>query len=412
MRVKRAVSVCISAVVLPGLVHANGFRNPPETATALGRDGGKLVAIDDASAMAANPANLSGLEAPDLVAGLTLIHTETDYESILGSATTDDPWKALPNAFFAFPIEPGKMAAGVALTTPFGQSTVWEKDSVLRYSVPYHAELRLVNVNPTFAARLSERVAVGVGLDVYQSELKLRQYLPWGSVVGNPAAPDGKMRFDGEGTGVGFNLGVQLQLAEKQHLALVYRSAVEVEYEGDFTVDNIPDPALAAPKTDFESEIEFPAIAAVGYGIQATDRLHIGADIEWIQFSNFDELPLDIGLNNPLLPIPAVPQQWEDTWTYGVSAEYRLNESWVVRGGYKFMETPIPDETLAPTLPDADRHLLTAGIGYASGAHRIDLAYAYSIFDDRSVSGSPDPAFNASYDLSSHLIAITYGIEL
>lgn len=391
---------------------ANGFRNPPETAEALARDGGKLTAIDDASSMAVNPANLTEVKEPEAIVSLTLIHAETDYDSLVGSATTDDPWKALPNAFFAFPIDPGKLTAGVALTTPFGQSTVWEKDSVLRYSVPYFAEVQLVNINPSVAYKINDRIAIGGGVDVYNSELNLKQYVPWSQVVGNPAAPDGEMKFEGDGSGVGWNAGIRLNLTEKQQVGFTYRSAVKVDYDGDFTVNNIPDPALAAPKSDFSSEIEFPAIAAAGYGIQLTDRLHVGADVEWVEFSRFDSLPIDIGVNNALLPYTAIPQDWNDIWTYGVSGEYRLSDSWVVRGGYKFMESPIPDETLAPTLPDADRHLLTAGLGYKHGNHSLDIAYAYSIFDDRTVSGNPDPALNGSYDISSHLFAITYGIKL
>ena len=395
-----------------GTAAANGFRNPPETALGLARDGGKIAAVKDASAMAVNPANIAGIEQPDLIASLTLIHTESEFDSAFGSAKTDDPWKTLPNLFFAFPIEPGRMALGVGLTTPFGQSTVWKKDSILRYSAPYEAELTVVNVNPTFAIRVNERSAIGIGLNVFSGELKFRQFLPWSQVVGNPAAPDGLMKFDADGSGVGVNVGVAYNLTDRQQVGLTYRSPVKVEMEGDFRVDNIPDLSLAAPKTDFDTEVEFPAIAAFGYGIQLDDRLHVGADVEWIEFSRFDALPIDIGVNNALLPSPSIPQNWKDTWTFGASAEYRLDDAWSVRGGYKFMESPIPSSTLAPTLPDADRHLLTAGIGYRSGAHRVDAAYAYSIFDDRTASGSPDPTLNGSYELSSHLFVITYGIQL
>lgn len=407
---------CCGALALAGAwngqAFANGFRNPPETALGMARDGGKLAVIQDASAMSANPANVVEIESPDLIASLTLIHTESEYASAFGSAKTDDPWKVLPNLFFAFPVEPGRMALGVGMTTPFGQSTVWEKDSILRYSAPYEAELALVNVNPTFALRTGERSSLGIGLDLYSAELSFRQFLPWSLVTGDPAVPDGLMKFDADGSGVGFNIGYRFNLTDRQQIGLTYRSPVKVEFEGDFRVDNIPNPTLAAPKEDFETEIEFPAIAALGYGIQIDDRLHVGTDVEWIEFSRFDNLPIDIGVNNALLPAPAIPQNWDDTWTFGVSAEYALNEAWSLRGGYKFIESPIPDATLAPTLPDADRHLLTAGVGYKRGAHRVDAAYAYSIFDDRTASGNPDPTLNGTYELSSHLFVITYGIQL
>jgi long-chain fatty acid transport protein len=398
--------------LLVGISDASGFRNPPETAQGLALDGGKIAAVKDASAIGANPANIVGIERPNLIGSLTLIHSEAEFESAPGTATTDDPWKALPNLFFAFPVEANQMSLGVALTTPFGQSTVWEKDSILRYSAPYESELSIVNVNPTFALRTSDRSALGLGLDVFSGELILRQFLPWARVTGNPAAPDGLMKFDADGSGVGLNMGFRYDLTERQQVGLVYRSPVKVEMEGDFRVNNIPDLRLAAPKSDFETEIEFPAIAAAGYGIRIDERLHVGADVEWIEFSRFDQLPVDIGVNNALLPSPAIPQNWSDTWTFGVAAEYRIDDSWALRGGYKFLESPIPSSTLAPSLPDADRHLVTAGVGYRAGAHRVDAAYAYSIFDDRTASGLPDPTLNGIYELSSHLFVITYGIEL
>ena len=40
---------------------ADGFRNPPDGATALGRIGGTYVQIDDATAASRNPANLTDL---------------------------------------------------------------------------------------------------------------------------------------------------------------------------------------------------------------------------------------------------------------------------------------------------------------------------------------------------------------
>ncbi len=403
-------SACLMAFC--SAVSANGFRNPPESAGALSRDGGKLLSVSDASAVAVNPANLADLDQAEAVFSLTLVRGETEFASPAGETATDDPWKMLPNLFAAWPIEKGRWVAGVGISTPFGQSTIWKKDSILRYSAPYHAEIRMVNVNPSVAARVNDRISVGAGLDLIHSELRIKQFLPWSLVVGNPAAPDGRSKFAGDGTALGWNAAARFNLTDRQSVALTYRSPFEVDYDGDAEISNIPAPGLAAPKSHFSSEVEFPAIVAAGYGLQVTEQLHVGVDVEWIEFSRFEQLPVDIGVNNPLLPATAIPQLWDDVWTYGLGAEYRLNETWALRAGYKFMETPIPDSTLAPTLPDADRHLVTAGVGYARNGRRVDLGYAYSIFDDRDISGNPDPVLNGGYDLSSHLLAISFGIEL
>ena len=59
----------------------------------------------------------------------------------------------------------------MGLTTPYGQSTEWSKTSVFRYTAPYFAQLITININPTLATRVGENLSVGVGADVYYSEV-------------------------------------------------------------------------------------------------------------------------------------------------------------------------------------------------------------------------------------------------
>lgn len=408
--------VCLCMVVATMAVFAEGFRNPPDGA-ALGHVGGKIVFSDDASAIAHNPANLVDLEGPEAQATLTLLHSKAEYESAAGtSAETEEPWKWLPNLYFAWPLQDGQFAAGVGVTTPFGQSTEWSKTSVFQYTAPYFAELRVVNVNPTLAARLGDRLAVAVGGDLYWSDLDLKQVYSWYNVTKSLADRDGEASFCGDGQGLGGNVAVALEVTDRQRLAVTYRSAVKVEYEGDFEISNIPAAAKVSPllqaltsRSDFDTEIEFPAVAALGYGVKATDTLRFEVDVEWIEFSRYDALDLDIGNNSLLLPSRTITQDWEDSWTFGVGADWNLRPELVLRAGYIFIESPIPDKTLAPTLPDADRHVVSVGLGYEKGGHALELACAFSFFDERDIEGNQNPAYDGEYELTSSLFGLSYG---
>lgn len=409
----KRVGMAVSGLMLVAgtVAYGNGFRNPPETAAGLGLDGGRLTLTDDASAAAVNPAGLADINKNDAVAGLTLIHTETEYDGPAGSAKTDDPWKLLPNAFAAFPTSEGGPVVGVGLTTPFGQSTIWEKDSVFRYTAPYEAELTVVNVNPSLGYRINEMLSVGAGVDVYSSQLTFKQLIPWGMEF--PGAGDGTLKFDADGDGLGWNVGALVNLGEKQRVAVAYRSAVEVDYDGDFKPGATPPPVAATGlgvRSDFSSEIEFPAILVIGYGLDISDRWQVGVDAEWVEFSTYDKLPVDIEQNNVLLDGPAIPQDWDDIWTFGAGTAYQLQDNLVLRAGYKYMPTPIPSETLAPTLPDADKHQISLGLGITQGPHRVDVAYAYAILDDREITDNLDPAYNGTYESSSQILALTYGL--
>ena len=56
-----------------------------------------------------------------------------------------------------------------------------------------------------------------------------------------------------------------------------------------------------------------------------------------------------------------------------------------LRAGYFFDQTPVPDETVDPLLPDADRHSFSFGAGLHNAFCTLDLAYMWVHFVDRDV---------------------------
>ncbi|MEA2068961.1 MAG: outer membrane protein transport protein, partial [Verrucomicrobiota bacterium] len=132
--------------------------------------------------------------------------------------------------------------------------------------------------------------------------------------------------------------------------------------------------------------------------------IRIEANLEWLEWSVNDTQTADLGVNgsNP------IPQNWDDTFTFGVGGDWQFAEQWVFRAGYAFIESPIPDETMAPILPDADRHALSLGLGYAIGGHAIDIAYTFSIYEDRY---STTSAYPGDYDIDSNLAGVTYSLS-
>ncbi|MBP7830155.1 MAG: TonB-dependent receptor [Kiritimatiellae bacterium] len=391
---------------------SSGFRNPPEGAAALGHAGGKLTLTDDASLLSHNPAGLAWQDRTEVLASLTMVDGGAEFKSAVPPfdhvETRNDPaW--LPALYAVAALSDGRYAAGIGLSSPYGQSTEWSQDSLFRYAAPYRAELRTLEVSPAFALQLTDTFSLGLAADLLFSDFTLRQIFPWSQAVGIPLLPDGEARFDAEGAGVSGHAGLQWKCSPRQVLGLVYRAPVDIDYDGDFSVSGLPAGFPLPSSSDFDTTIRFPSVIAAGYGFQATDTLRLGADVEWIEFSRYDRLILDAGVLNSLLPQTTIPQQWEDSWTLGVGADWRVTENWVLRGGYLFIESPIPSPTLAPTLPDADRHVVSLGTGYTWNHHRFDVAYAYSFFEDRNVTSSPQPLFNGSYELCSQLLGFSYG---
>jgi long-chain fatty acid transport protein len=234
------------------------------------------------------------------------------------------------------------------------------------------------------------------------SEVDLRQSLP---LLG-PAGPLTGVRLTGDGFGLGVHGGITFELSDNQRCAATVRSPIKIEYEGDTDVNGFTGPL--ATRSDFDSEIEFPTMVGLGYGVEFDNGLRVGIDVEWIEFSTFDEFPVDVGVNGAvgLFP-PSIPQDWDDTWTFGIGGDMPISEEWILRAGYIHMETPIPEATMAPTLPDDDRNVFSIGLGHTGENHTLDIAYAINVFE-RKIDSSPIPAFNGEYELTGQMVQVSY----
>ncbi len=405
--------VCVSTASLlilnPGGAHADGFRNPPSGAAGLGRAGVNLTHSEDASSLFYNPANILMSESTSVQAGLALARLKTDFKSGLGTESMRDSWQALPYAFAIHPLEE-EVSIGIGITFPHGQSVEWERQGIFRYAAPYFAEMRLANIGPALAYRAHERLLLGIGLDFFDSSLEIKQAYNWSQVV--PGSPDGDARLKGDGQTLGANAGMTVLLPLDHRLAFRYRTRMTMDYDGSARISNMPEPltGIFQSRSDFSTKLRFPEQYAIGYGLPLGDRVRLEVAVERLLWSSMKRQHIDIGPANTMLlgPASVVEYNWKDTWSYGFGADWMLSKEWMLRAGYQFLETPVPDETLSPSLPDADRHIVALGIGYQNGAHAIDLAWNLSIYDDRDVAKVQSQVFKGKYELDSDLLGLSY----
>lgn len=414
----------LGIILCPNLSFAEGFRNPPAGAFNLGRAGGRIAQVQDATAVTQNPANLVALTNYQAQAVMGLVYMNVDYSAATGqSAKTENPWKPIPAAYFATPLMDDTWAFGLGLTCPYGLSVDWDEarssafapgTGSLRYTSPHYAELMTMNLNPTVALKLTEKLSVGVGLDVMWSRLTIKQFYPWAIFPGSGGTePDGTLRGEGDGFGFGGNIGFTWKITPKQTLAITYRSQMDVDFDGDTDLNNITPTAASFGVTSrslFSSRLAFPNIVSVGYGLQVTDKLRLETDVEWLQFSRFKRLPINAGNNNVILPATSqnIPENWRDTFTIGIGGDYQLSENWAIRGGYQFYQSPVPDSTFSTTIPDGNQNVITVGLAYHTGPHTLELAYGADFYERRNISGNQNPAFDGKYQITVHLFALSY----
>ena len=413
------IAVIVISLISINSTFADGFRNPPESPSALGRIGGKIVHTEDASAATINPANIAGIEKPSVMVALTAGYGSKEFTSAITGASTDtkDNFAYLP-AFFATIPADEVYTFGLGVTFPFGRHSEWDKNTIFATSSPYYSELMVANINPSVARKFGDNVSVGVGISLYQSTLKFKQVMPWSVLTKNPASPSGTAKFDGDGTSFGVNFGITWEIAEHHAVALTYRSPFDITYKGDFDVTETPAGAGALGITshsDFETKFKFPTIVTLGYGIEVNEKLRVEFDIEWIEASRNREFIVDIENNNALVggtPAPStIPQNWDDNWTFGVGADFQCTESLVARAGYMYLDAPSPTSTMIPVASEENQSVISLGLGYTKDEHTIDIAYAYGILNGIKVDDNANPAVNGEYDHQSQLLSVAYGYQ-
>lgn len=411
MRNRNRLASIMLILLMGAMVHslyADGYRNPPPTAEGIAKSGANSVFVDDASAISYNPANLALQTDMSIVIGTTYARTENTYSPPNSglSFQSDGDWNMLANMYFSQPIGDKGFAWGLGINTPYGQGISWNQSdfapsAVPTNTVPYEAAVMLIDINPTVAFKVSDSVSIGIGLDIYYSELELKAIQ--GVILPSPPFPPNtqqNLNAEGEGSGwgIGANAGVTWLTTEGQRLALTFRSGFEMDYSGDFKVSGVN-------AGDFETTLKYPNSFGLGYGIELSETVQIETLVEWQQWSVNDTQSIQTGPQSQ-----QTVNNWDDTFTFGLGGSWDATDWLIVRGGYAFIPSPIPDETITPLLPDADRHALSFGLGFAiADHHMIDLAYTYSIYSDRAspITGTSP----GTYDIDSNLIGLTYSFS-
>lgn len=71
-------------------------------------------------------------------------------------------------------------------------------------------------------------------------------------------------------------------------------------------------------------------------------------------------------------------ENFDDSWRGSLGATYKLNDKYTLRAGYAYDDGVVTIENRSLSIPDTDRHWITAGLTYAIDTDSsVDVAYAY-----------------------------------
>lgn len=426
---KKLIYMCCCLVLSAGTVHASGYAVFTQGARGLGQANSVVAHPTGPSSLYFNPALLPQVPGTRIEAGTTAVFADRKFTSSLTGQSEDGKEDVqFPSSFYLSHQFNEQLSAGLGLFFPFGLATEWDDNWDGRY-IATRSDVFTTNINPAVAWQPIPQLALAAGLDVLYLDAELERKVNSTALTGGLVnLSDINQKFTGDGWGLGYNLGLALTLTDALRFGATYRSHVDVDVEGDAKFQVPADAAALGfgqlfPKTGGDADIRLPAQATFGLAWTASDRLTLEVGARWEDWSEYDELTIELDrpIPFPLGPTESTtPRDWRDTWAFNVGGEYRLNDTVTLLAGYLYGDNPVPGSTFDPSIPVGDAHLFTVGTDLTFGQLNVALAYGYEHHENRTKKnriGDPlDPAgvnplsfANGKYETDIHLGAVSLG---
>jgi len=383
--------------------------------------GGAAIA-EDAGTIWANPAGMSRLGSTQFVSAVHLITPRIRFRNegslpaagqSLGHEGGDaGSLNIVPNLYVSTPIGT-RFAVGLGVGAPFGLVTEYGDGWIGRFQAA-KSEIKTVNINPSVSWKVSDAVAIGVGINYQRIDAELTNSVNYSAglaqaaqqaaarglipaalvptIVGATPGLEARAQVDGEDGAFGWNVGVLVDLSPNTRLGASYRSSIEYDVSGNvsFGLPALPTlPAQLAPVVGqlaagvnaqladggVKAEIELPDIANVSVFHKLNDRWDIMGDVQWTRWSTIKELRF-MRANGTLLSV--TPQNFDDAYRFSAGVNYRLDDRWMLRGGIAYDETPVNSTDRTPRLPDESRVWFSIGTQYKFSPHlKVDAGFTY-----------------------------------
>ncbi len=384
MHYRKLTAAILVALATPS-VYAAGFALIEQSASGQGLSyAGAAANAEDASVMWFNPAGMTEIEGNQAILAGHLIVPKSEfsndgsYTTYSGSISGNDDNGAtngfVPNLYWK-----GKYSGydlGLGINVPFGQKIKYEDNWVGRYHA-IETNLKTVNINPSIAKKINDKVSLGFGLNAQYVDLILSSKVD-NTLAGNPGAGDGEAEITADSWAYGYNVGLFYQPTPSTDLGLAYRSSITHFAKGKVDYTNVTNAGALTSLVDADAKatVNLPASLSFSVNQGVSDKLQILADATWTQWSSYKELVINFDSTQA---DSNTRQDFKDSWRLSLGGIYQLNDTIKLRAGVAFDQTPVSNpENRSPRTPDVDRKWFSVGLGYKlNEALNLDVAYSH-----------------------------------
>ncbi|WP_165838694.1 OmpP1/FadL family transporter [Roseicella frigidaeris] len=390
-----AAGLLLGSLPLAGPAGATGFEVREQSAIGQGAaQAGVAARDDDPSMLFFNPASMASLPGVQsavvgsgifphaaMTEGMASRNALVGGSRVTGSLGGDIGVDAFLPAVYNTVQLATDWHLGLGVTSPWGLISKSPEDGIARYHA-LTSTLRTVNITPALSWQATPSLALGAGLQVQYATARLSSAMDFGAIGAAqripgfvPGARDGRSTLSGDDTALGWQVGAQWQPLPGTRLGLAFRSAVFHTLGGDALFEGVPSAlAPAFAKTGGKAKLTTPETATLGLRQRLDDRWTLLGGLEWTNWSRFRDLTISFANGRP----PSVTEErWRDSVFVSLGGEYRWSEALTLRAGFAYDQTPVPEATRTPRIPDNDRYWLSVGASYEVWRN-VTLSAAYT----------------------------------
>ncbi|QOY52341.1 OmpP1/FadL family transporter [Candidatus Sulfurimonas baltica] len=392
------ISLAASSALMAG-----GYKIPETSLNAVALSAANVAHSNGADAAYYNPANMAFMKDEDVME-VNLMYvglSDINYQATGVDINAKKEHFLIPSLHYVSSAING-LRFGLSLFSPAGLSKRWDAAPAV-----YTAEeftLQIVEINPTVAYSITDKLAVAVGLRALYSKGVVKS-----------TSPISSRDLEGDAIDFGYNLALSYKPTKELELAVTYRSNIDLSVEGDadlsFTdaTNAFGGGAGAIYTSTSSATVSVPVSALLNIAVAYT--LPTKTTVEFVYeknyWSSYSELDFNYGASvNPVTDYvfgASITKNWKDTTVYRLGVTQDLDKL-TLMAGVVIDETPIPDNTLSFESPDSDSISVSFGGRYQIDEKmNIGLAALYSMKDDRDI---------ASGELTdSNVLIISAGLE-
>lgn len=328
---------------------------------ALGMGGAHNAVSGDGSAFYHNIANIS--QGPDFWEfNLDTIVTKARFQEFGNKIEHRSESGLFPMPMFALTHRlSDKLTLGLALYPSDGLGVEYQS---LKYR---KSLLASVNITSVFAWQVTDKLALGFGLDVVYGQMIEEAIF---DQLGFPL--EGiflKSRADGWGLGCRF--GLRYEPTDWFTLGLSYssRRSVGMDCQSDISVLGLNFGRLRG-----QTSISYPGRLGLGVAVRPSNKWLIACDFNWYDYSDLNK----IKFNFDLFTVTQV-MNWGNNTSLHLGAERTINENWKLRFGLAALWPSVPKAKTVPIIPDGMGYCGSLGLGWKNdqGNLGVDLALLY-----------------------------------